>query len=103
MDSPQFVPVIEISRLPQGNGRTVELKGRRFAVFNSQGSFFAIDDTCPHVGASLGDGFCDNGIVHCPMHGWAFEIATGACRSNPAKPVNTYPTRVMDGWLQIQI
>ncbi|MFN7140188.1 MAG: Rieske (2Fe-2S) protein [Limisphaerales bacterium] len=99
----EFVSVIECERLKPETGRTVEVKGRRFAVFHSGGEFFAIDDTCPHVGASLGDGFCEGGVAHCPLHGWTFDLKTGACLSNPRKPVNTYPTRVVDGWLQIEI
>jgi nitrite reductase (NADH) small subunit len=103
LNSPAFIQVIETSRLPPETSRSVEVKGRRYAVFNSGGKFFAIDDTCPHAGASLGDGFCENGVAHCPLHGWAFELETGACLSNPRKPVNTYPTRVVDGWLEIAV
>ncbi len=103
MEPLTFIRVVELNRLPNESGRTVEVKGKRIAVFNSGGEFFAIDDTCPHVGASLGEGFCENGVAHCPMHGWAFELKTGSCLSNPRKAVKAYPTRTAEGWLELSL
>jgi len=97
----EFVAVAEVDSLPEGNGRTVHVKGREVALYNVDGQFFAIDDVCTHRGASLGAGFMDNGHVFCPLHGWEFDVKTGACLSNCAKPVKSYPTRVVDGWVEI--
>jgi NAD(P)H-dependent nitrite reductase small subunit len=99
----EFVPVAEVSSLPPGSGRTVHVKGREFALYNLDGEFYAIDDQCPHVGGPLGAGFCEDGQVFCPLHGWAFDLKTGACKNNPGRPVKTYSTRIVDGWVQILI
>ena len=87
----QFHPVADVASLKPGQGRTVEVKGRRIALWNVDGTFHAIDDTCPHRGAPLGAGVLEDGKVYCPMHGWAFDAATGACLSNPARPVASHP------------
>ncbi len=99
----EFVAVAEVDSLEPGTGRTVHVRGRDFALYNVDGEFFAVDDRCTHVGASLGAGFCDGATVHCPLHGWAFDVKTGACKSNPRRPVKTYPTRVTNGWVEICI
>src|SRR5437870_10712854 len=52
-----FVSVADVKSLPPGHGRTVHIKGREFALFNVEGQFYAIDDTCPHRGGPLGAGY----------------------------------------------
>lgn len=37
----------------------------------------AIEDACNHAGASLSEGWIEEGCVVCPVHGYAFELATG--------------------------
>jgi 3-phenylpropionate/trans-cinnamate dioxygenase ferredoxin subunit len=100
---PAFVSVADVESLPPGQGRTVHVKGREFAIYNLDGQFYAIDDKCSHRGGPLGAGVLEDGQVFCPMHGWAFDLRTGACHSNPARPVKSYPTRVVDGQVQILI
>jgi nitrite reductase (NADH) small subunit/3-phenylpropionate/trans-cinnamate dioxygenase ferredoxin subunit len=97
----KFISVATVESLPSGQGRTVEVKGRRFAVYNLDGQFYAIDDTCPHRGGPLGAGTLEDGRVFCPLHGWSFDLKTGACHSNPEMPVNSYPTRIENGAVQI--
>ena len=99
----KFVSVATVESLPPGQGHTVEVKGRRFAVYNLDGQFYAIDDTCPHRGGPLGAGTLEDGRVFCPLHGWSFDLKTGACRSNPEMPVNSYPVRVKNDEVQILI
>ncbi len=98
-----FISVVAASSLLPGHGRTVEVKRRRFAVYNLDGQFYAIDDTCPHRGGPLGAGALQNDRVFCPLHGWSFDVKTGACHSNPEMPVTSYPTRVENGEVQILI
>ena len=99
----EFISVADIASLPPGKGRTVEVRGRRYAVWNVEGTFHAIDDTCPHRGAPLGAGVLENGKVYCPLHGWEFDVKTGACHSNPDRPVASYPAKVENGQVWIAI
>src|SRR3954452_20244753 len=99
----QFVPVAEVSSMPQGQGRTVHAHGREFALYNVDGRFCAVDDKCPHKGAPLGAGMLDGGKIVCPLHGWAFDATSGVCDVRPDRSVTTYPTRVRVGQIEICI
>ncbi len=97
----RYVVVADVSSLPPGKGRTVEVGGRRFALWNLDGEFHAIDDACPHRGGPLGAGVLENGSVFCPLHGWEFDIRTGSCLSNSSRPVASHPTKVEAGQVWI--
>ncbi|HVY68969.1 MAG TPA: Rieske (2Fe-2S) protein, partial [Verrucomicrobiae bacterium] len=73
--SPVFVPVADVASLPPGAGRTVHVRGKEFALYNVEGTFYAVDDACPHRGAPLGAGCLQNGRIFCPLHGWEFDPA----------------------------
>ena len=64
------------------------------ALFNVDGTFHALDNTCIHRGGPLGDGFCTDGTVTCPWHGWEYSMATGECKNVPGQSVDTYEVRV---------
>ena len=96
-----FFPAADSGSIPPGHGRTVHVHGREFALWNLDGQFYCIDDLCPHRGGPLGAGVMQDGEVFCPLHGWGFDVRTGACSSRPDRPVRTYPTRVVDGQVQI--
>lgn len=93
----QFHPVAEAASLPPGEGRTVFLRGREYALFNLDGEFHAIDNECPHRGAPLGAGKLENGRVYCPLHGWVFNAKSGACESRLGCDVRSYPTKLENG------
>ena len=42
---------------------------------NEKGEYTALDDACPHKGASLAGGVIQNGSVVCPYHGYEFDCA----------------------------
>ena len=98
-----YIFAADPASLPRGTGRTVHIQGREFALYNLDGEFFAIDNECPHCGGPLGAGVLENGEVFCPLHGWAFDLKTGACRSNPDRPVKSHPVRLRNGQVQIAI
>ena len=99
----EFVAVADAASLAPGQGRTVQARGRELALWNVDGKFCAIDNACPHRGGPLGAGVLDQGRVFCPLHGWEFDPATGACLSNPARPVACYATKVEAGQVWIEI
>jgi len=88
------VRVANVSDVPEGRGIVVELGEKRLALFRHQGAFFAMDETCPHRGGPLHEGFVQDGVVMCPWHLWQFDLRSGVSPLNPLSKVNTYPTRV---------
>ena len=97
----EFVAVVEANQVPSDRGLSVNAGGRELALFNIDGEFYALDGTCPHRGGPLGEGITEDGRVYCPLHGWEFDVKTGACINNPEKPVACFPARVLDGKVEI--
>lgn len=78
------VLVGKVADLQPGMAARVEADGVPIAVFNVEGSYYAIADTCSHEQASLSEGYVDEDIVECPKHGAMFHIPSGEVRSLPA-------------------
>lgn len=92
---PRFVQVATKADLPPGTSLCVTVEDKKIALFNLDGAYYAIDDTCSHAEASLSEGEIDGHCVICPRHGARFDIRTGQALSLPAwAPVETYEVRV---------
>jgi len=79
-----YVKVANTGDLSPGNGKMVEVNGKKIALFNVDGSFYAIDDTCTHRGGPLSEGLLDGKQVACPWHGGVFDVTSGAVLGAPA-------------------
>ena len=99
----EFYPVCRVSELAEGEARMVQAADKLIAVFCHEGQYFAIDDTCPHMGDSLSRGYVEKGIVTCPWHAWRFRLSDGAWADNPRIKIGSYPVRVMDGEIQVEV
>ena len=86
------VMLCRADELAEGEILRVEADGLPpVALFNLDGAFFAIDDTCSHGQASLADGEIDGDLVECPFHGGCFEIKTGLPAGAPCtEPIARY-------------
>ena len=80
----EFVRALATSDLAAGHGAVVELQGKKIAIFNVAGAFFALDETCTHAGGPLSEGEVDGTVVRCPWHGATFDIRTGGALGPPA-------------------
>jgi len=80
----ELIRVASQEELPPGKAVCVEGGGTRIAVFNVEGTYYALEDTCTHVGGPLSDGECDSESVACPWHGAKFDLRTGEAKSAPA-------------------
>jgi nitrite reductase (NADH) small subunit len=98
-----FQTVCKAADIAEGEGKTVQLGKKLIAVFRADGQFHAIDDVCPHMGASLSGGYLEKGIVTCPWHAWRFRITDGAWADNPRIKIGCYPVRVEGEDVQIQV
>jgi nitrite reductase (NADH) small subunit len=82
-------------------GAPVKVAGHWVALFQQDGELLAIDNNCPHASAPLCDGTVMAGKVICFLHCWEFDLRTGACDIGTDWNVRTYPTRVLDGRVQV--
>jgi nitrite reductase (NADH) small subunit/3-phenylpropionate/trans-cinnamate dioxygenase ferredoxin subunit len=99
----EFQTVCKVQELSEGQARTIEVAGRLIALFCVGGQYHAIDDVCPHMGASLSDGSVEAGVVTCPWHAWRFRLADGAWADYPRMKIGCYPVRVEGDLIQVQV
>lgn len=94
---------IEAGRLAPGGASLLVIGGFEIAVFNVRGSYYAIDNRCPHRQGPLWEGDVEGFLAMCPQHGWQFDVRTGACDTVPGRDVATYPVRVEDGHVIVSL
>jgi len=100
----QFIKIAQTNERASGEARLIEIEGRRIALFNLSGAFYAIDDVCPHRGGPLSEGDIEGDVVTCPWHGARFRIPTGEVLSPPAmRGVTSYPVRVQGEDIEIEL
>ena len=103
-----FVKALARSELQPGQGRCVVLDGKKIAVFNVDGKYHAVDDTCSHDEAPLSEGaaFADGCrcVVECPWHGSRFDLQSGDALTLPAvKPIKSYPVREVGDAIEVEL
>jgi nitrite reductase (NADH) small subunit len=95
--------VCKVTDLPEGESGAVTIGDKTIAVFCIGGRYFAIDDTCPHMGGSLSAGVVQDGIVTCPWHFWRFRLADGAWADNPRIKIGCYPVHIVGDEVRIEV
>jgi NAD(P)H-dependent nitrite reductase small subunit len=98
-----FTKVATVAEVPPGTSKQVTLNRRKLALFNVDGTFYAIDDTCPHRGAPLSEGQIQGKEVICPWHAACFDLTTGAGTPPAKKGVSTYPVQVVGEEVQVDV
>ena len=84
--------------IPEGGRLVVSLpKGQDVVLFKINGTVYALDNACPHMGGPLGEGEVENDVVTCPWHGWQFNIKTGECINVPGDDAACIKITVQDG------
>jgi nitrite reductase/ring-hydroxylating ferredoxin subunit len=99
-----FTKVATTEEVPTGTAKPVAVNGRKMALFNVEGTYYAIDDMCTHRGAPLSEGECIGTEVCCPWHGARFDLTTGMHLSPPApKGVTAYMVQVVGNEIQVDV
>jgi len=80
----ELIKVARLSEMPPGTCRHVDAGGRVVAVFNVDGTIYAIGGKCTHRGGRLGEGELDGTVFSCPLHGAQFDVTTGQVVGPPA-------------------
>jgi ferredoxin-nitrite reductase len=101
-EAPPDSPTLPLADLPQGSVRVVRVGGEAVAVFRHNGTVYAVQNTCPHGGASLAGGSVDGGHVVCPAHGYRFCLRTGRCETDPSLALRTYRVSSEGGRVTVQ-
>ncbi len=101
---PKMVKVAEVTELGPGEGKTVEVEGVSLALFNVDGTYFAIANTCTHVGGPLGEGALIGKEVTCPLHGAQFDVTSGKVLGGPARSdVKSFPVSLEGDNVMVEV
>lgn len=92
--SVEFIPVANVSDVKPGSATTVVIDGREIALFNIAGTFYALDNTCPHQGGPLAEGWIEGTTVTCPWHAWCFKLSDGKMTLGDYASVDAFDVRV---------
>ena len=95
--------VAPLDELPEGEGFLFRHESHQIALFRQGETVSAIDNVCPHAGASLADGYVDGDSVACPWHCWEFSVVTGKCSTISNSDVDTYAVVVDEGIVKVEI
>ncbi len=99
-----FTKVADTKEIQPGTAKLVEVAGRKIALFNVDGQFYALDDTCTHRGGPLSEGSMEGDSVTCPWHGATFDIKTGQVQGPPApKGVASFKVQVEGSDIKIEL
>ena len=96
------VKVLDVADLSPGKPALVTLDDRDVAVIRRGDEILAIGNECSHQGGSLCDGWVEGDIVICPLHGWEFDLRSGACMTVPGESVPRYTATVADGAIYLE-
>ena len=100
-----FVKVAKTDEIVPGQGKMIEVgDNKKIALFNVEGSFYAIDDTCTHRGGPLSEGVLEGKQVTCPWHGATYDVTTGEVLGPPApQGVARYNVRVEGSDIEVEV
>ena len=75
----EWIEVAQLAEIPPSTARRVVVRGLALALFNLDGQFFALEDTCPRDEGSLSQGDLFGDLVQCPVEACKYELSTGNC------------------------
>lgn len=97
-----FVTVATVDEVKPGERLVVEIGRRWVAIFNVDGSYYAIEDRCTHDDGPLAEGELRGCVIECPRHGATFDLRNGKVLSAPALvDVPTFQVRVQGDEIQV--
>jgi nitrite reductase/ring-hydroxylating ferredoxin subunit len=79
------------------------VEDKTICIVKKKDKVFAVDDRCPHQGASLSAGYCEKGFIVCPWHHYAFDLKTGRQDEEAGDYVETYPVEIREDGVYVGV
>jgi 3-phenylpropionate/trans-cinnamate dioxygenase ferredoxin subunit len=103
MAADQFVRAVPLHELRPGRVTVLVLDGKRIAITSVGEQVVAFEDSCPHAGSSFAAGRLIGDLLICPFHGAKFDARSGTCVSAPYSPLTRFATRIVDGFVEVDV
>jgi nitrite reductase (NADH) small subunit len=111
--------VARIDEIPPGGRKILRIEGREVGLFNIDGAYYALKNTCAHQGARVCLGRVvgttlpgavyeyrygrEGRILRCPWHSWEYDITTGQSVFDPTVKIVSYAVDIADGEVAVTI
>ena len=82
---------IRAADIPESGAKLYRVEGEEIAVFKIGDQLCGMQNICPHEGGQLSMGRIESNEVVCPLHGYRFDLKTGACRNDPKLKAKIFP------------
>ncbi|WP_321937721.1 Rieske (2Fe-2S) protein [Paraburkholderia sp. J8-2] len=86
-----------------GERKLAFVDGRSIVLINVDGTIHAIDNSCPHSGASLASGQLEGCVLRCPAHGLRFDLRTGCVAGAGSLSLTKFSVHEADGKLVVSL
>ncbi|WP_051419771.1 non-heme iron oxygenase ferredoxin subunit [Paracoccus pantotrophus] len=98
MQNNEWVNFCALDDIPEEGMHHIEMGEKWIVVYRLDDAVYATDNICPHAFALLSDGWLEDGVIECPLHGALFDVKNGAVLRGPADcAIRTYPVKIEQG------
>lgn len=98
-----YVKVAAATEVADGKPKAVRVEGHSIALFHHEGSIYATDNQCPHMGYPLVRGHVKRGVLACDWHGWSYDMEGGGCFTGGCDDLATFPVEVRNGDIYVDV
>lgn len=99
----RWIRTVRLEELADDRGTEVVAEGRMLAIFRAEGQPYVLDGLCCHQGGPLGKAPLCGFVATCPWHGWQYDVRTGRHTAISSVVQPSFPSRVVDGWVEVEI
>lgn len=104
MAESEFTVVTAIENVPEKGFACFRAGGNSLVICRFRDEIFALENSCSHALSTFDDGRLRGYRLMCPLHGASFDIRDGSAVGLPAtQPIRSYPVRVVDGLVEVDI
>jgi nitrite reductase/ring-hydroxylating ferredoxin subunit len=75
----------------------VIVTGKKLCLVRNEGRLHLFQNNCPHAGAILSGGWCEHGLLICPVHRYGYSLENGRGAQGQGDYIEVYPVRVDGG------
>lgn len=76
---------------------------KELCLVRNNGTLYAVENTCPHAGGLLSDGWCVKGNLVCPVHRYQYNLVTGRGAEGQGDYIYTYPVEQRSDGVYVEI
>ncbi len=83
--------------------KKITIGNKKLCLVKYQDGYFALSAKCPHAGADLSTGWCENGKIICPFHRYSYNLLNGRGSEPQGDYVETYSVEIRENSIYIGV